>query len=102
MNEAEKAATRDLQNKNLAAALAQPCDMLVLDEAGSAWELDMVDKALLQQAVLHRPAGQECVLTAHAALVDAGCRRLPHRDVLPPPPLPEGHRRTERRGVLRL
>ena len=26
--------------------------MLVLDEAGSAWELDMVDKALLQQAVL--------------------------------------------------
>ena len=25
MNEAEKAATRDLQNKNLAAALAQPC-----------------------------------------------------------------------------
>ena len=53
MNEAEKAATRALQNKNLAAALAQPCDMLVLDEAGSAWELDMVDKALLQQAVLH-------------------------------------------------
>ena len=67
MNEAEKAATRALQNKNLAAALAQPCDMLVLDEAGSAWELDMVDKALLQQAVLHRPAGQECILTAHAA-----------------------------------
>ena len=27
----------------------------------------MVDKALLQQAVLQRPAGQECVLTAHAA-----------------------------------
>ena len=53
MNEAEKAATRALQNKNLAVALAQPCDMLVLDEAGSAWELDMVDKALLQQAVLH-------------------------------------------------
>lgn len=103
MNEAEKAATRALQNQNLAAALAQPCDMLVLDEAGSAWELDMVDKALLQQAVLHRPAGQECVLTAHAApRVDAGRRRLPHRDVLPPPPLPEGHRRTERRGVLRL
>ena len=50
MNEAEKAATRALQNKNLAAALAQPCDLLVLDEAGSAWELDMVDKALLQQA----------------------------------------------------
>ena len=89
MNEAEKAATRALQNQNLAAALAQPCDMLVLDEAGSAWELDMVDKALLQQAVLHRPAGQECVLTAHAApgwMLDAAdyltemcCRRHPYQ-----------------------
>ena len=89
MNEAEKAATRALQNKNLAAALAQPCDLLVLDEAGSAWELDMVDKALLQQAVLHRPAGQECVLTAHAApawMLDAAdyltemcCRRHPYQ-----------------------
>ena len=35
MNEAEKAATRALQNQNLAAALAQPCDLLVLDEATS-------------------------------------------------------------------
>ena len=67
MNDAEKAETRALQNANLAAAMAEPADLLVLDEAGSAWELDMVDKALLQQAVLQRPAGQECVLTAHAA-----------------------------------
>ena len=67
MNEAEKAATRDLQNRNLAAAMAEDADLLVLDEAGSAWELDMVDKALLQKAVLARPAAQECVLTAHAA-----------------------------------
>ena len=57
----------DLHNADLAAAMAEPADLLVLDEAGSAWELDMVDKALLQQAVLQRPAGQECVLTAHAA-----------------------------------
>lgn len=67
MNDAEKAETRALQNANLAAAMAEPADLLVLDEAGSAWELDMADKALLQQAVLQRPAGQECVLTAHAA-----------------------------------
>ena len=67
MNDAEKAETRALQNANLAAAMAEPADLLVLDEAGRAWELDMVDKALLQQAVLQRPAGQECVLTAHAA-----------------------------------
>ena len=67
MNEAEKTATRDLQNRNLAAAMTEDADLLVLDEAGSAWELDMVDKALLQKAVLARPAAQECVLTAHAA-----------------------------------
>ena len=67
MNEAEKAATRDLQNRNLVAATTEDADLLVLDEAGSAWELDMVDKALLQKAVLARPAAQECVLTAHAA-----------------------------------
>ena len=48
MNEAEKEATRQLQNANLTAAMADPADLLILDEAGSAWELDMVDKALLQ------------------------------------------------------
>lgn len=67
MNEAEKEATRQLQNVNLTAAMADPADLLILDEAGSAWELDMVDKALLQKAVLERPAEQECVITAHAA-----------------------------------
>ena len=67
MNEAEKAATRELQNRNLQNAMARPADLLVLDDAGSAWELDMVDKDLLRRAVLERPAAQECVLTAHKA-----------------------------------
>lgn len=89
MNEEEKAATRQLQNANLAAAAADEADLLILDEAGSAWELDMVDKALLQKAVLARPAGQECVLTAHVApqwMLDAAdyvtemkCRRHPYQ-----------------------
>ena len=84
MNEAEKEATRQLQN-----AMATPADLLILDEAGSAWELDMVDKALLQKAVLERPAEQECVLTAHAApqwMLDAAdyvtemkCHRHPYQ-----------------------
>ena len=43
MTPEEKAATRELQNQNLAAAIAQPADLLILDEAGSAEELDMVD-----------------------------------------------------------
>ncbi len=65
MNAEERAATRDLQNENLKQALSDPADVLVLDEAGSAWELDMVDKDLLRRAVLGRPTEQECVLTAH-------------------------------------
>lgn len=63
MNDAEKAATRALQNENLRAALARPADLLVLDEACAAWELNMVDRQLLEQAVRERPAGQEVVLT---------------------------------------
>ena len=69
--------------------MAAPADLLILDEAGSAWELDMVDKALLQKAVLERPAEQECVLTAHAApqwMLDAAdyvtemkCHRHPYQ-----------------------
>ncbi len=67
MNDAEKAATRELQNANLRAAQQEPADLLILDEAGSVWELDMVDKELLKAVVLERPAEQECVLTAHGA-----------------------------------
>lgn len=89
MNDAEKAATRALQNENLQKAMAQPADLLILDEAGSAWELDMVDKALLQQAVRTRPVGQECVLTAHQPpqwmldeadyVTEMKCRRHPYQ-----------------------
>ena len=73
----------------LARALCAANDLLILDEAGSAWELDMVDPELLQRAVRERPAGQECVLTAHAPvqwMLDAAdyvtemkCRRHPYQ-----------------------
>lgn len=89
MTEQEKAEARAVQNENLRKALAQPADLLILDEAGSAWELDMVDKDLLKKAVLERPAGQECVLTAHAApqwmwdaadyLTEMKCQRHPYQ-----------------------
>ena len=91
MNEAEKEATRQLQNANLTAAMADPADLLILDEAGSAWELDMVDKALLQGcAGTPGRAGMRAYCPCCAA-VDAGCRRLCHGDEVPPPPLPEGN-----------
>ena len=69
--------------------MAEDADLLILDEAGSAWELDMVDKELLQKAVLRRPAGQECVLTAHGApdwmrdaadyITEMQCQRHPYQ-----------------------
>ena len=93
MNEAEKAATRALQDANLAAAMAEPADLLILDEAGSAWELDMVDPELLQRAVRERPAGQECVLTAHQPpqwmldeadyVTEMKCHRHPYQKGVP-------------------
>ena len=93
MNESEKAATRELQNRNLRNAMARPADLLVLDEAGSAWELDMVDKALLQKAVRERPAVQECVLTAHQPpqwmldeadyVTEMKCHRHPYQKGVP-------------------
>ena len=89
MTPEEKATTRELQNQNLAAAMAQPADLLILDEAGSAEELDMVDVDLLKKAVLERPAGCECVLTAHTPpqwMLDAAdystemkCHRHPYQ-----------------------
>ena len=94
MSEEEHTAARAQQNANLTAALAQPADLLVLDEAGSAWELDMVDKELLRRAVLQRPAGQECVLTAHTPpqwmqdaadyVTEMHCLGIPSRRALPP------------------
>ena len=101
MNEEEKAATRALQTRNLQAALARPADLLVLDEACAAWELDMVDRALLEQAVRSRPQSLEVVLTGrHPApwmekLADYSTEMRCHRH-----PYARGHRRTQGGGIL--
>ena len=63
MTPEEKAAACIRQTELLRRALAAPCDLLVLDEACAAWMLDTVDRDLLRQAVLERPAGCEAVLT---------------------------------------
>lgn len=63
MSEEEQAETLALQTENLRQALACRCDMLVLDEACSAWQTGLVDQELLKKAVLERPEGQEVVLT---------------------------------------
>ena len=63
MNEEEKAATRALQTENLRRALAEPADLLILDEACAACRLGLVDETVLQKAVLQKPAQREVVLT---------------------------------------
>ena len=95
MNEAEKKATRQLQNANLTAAMADPADLLILDEAGSAWELDMWIKPCCKRLCWNaRQSRNACLLPM---LRRSGCwmRRLCHGDEVPPPPLPEGNFRPE-------
>lgn len=63
MTEQEKAETRKTQEENLLAALREPSDLLILDEACAALKLSMVDEALLKRAVLEKPESQELILT---------------------------------------
>ena len=63
MTEEEKQLARDACNENLRQALAQPCDLLILDEACAAVKLGMVEENLLKAAVMARPEGREVVLT---------------------------------------
>lgn len=63
MTEEEKAATKEIQTENLLMAFKEKADLLILDEACAAWQLDMVERSLLRKAVLEKPMEQELVLT---------------------------------------
>ncbi|MFR9215923.1 MAG: cob(I)yrinic acid a,c-diamide adenosyltransferase [Ruthenibacterium sp.] len=63
MTPKERAAACAEHTSLLEAALKEPCDMLVLDEACAACQLGMVEEALLKKAVCGRPQGTEVVLT---------------------------------------
>ncbi len=63
MSDDEKAAVTLQHNENLRAALAVPCDVLVLDEAASTYQLGLVDAALLEETVLQRKEKMEIVIT---------------------------------------
>lgn len=63
MTPEEKAATRAIQTAHLQAALQEQAEVLILDEACAAWQLNMVDRELLRRAVEEKPAGQELILT---------------------------------------
>lgn len=54
------------RTEHLRSALEKQAELLILDEACTAWQLEMVDGSLLKQVVLRRPAAQELVLTGRA------------------------------------
>lgn len=93
MTPLERTETARQNTEHLKQALAIPCELLVLDEACAAWQLDMVDRVLLRQAVLERPAGREVVLTgrepalwmveaAHYS-IEMKCHRHPYQRGVP-------------------
>ncbi len=61
MTEEERRDVRAFQTRQLEEALADPCGLLLLDEACAAQRFGLVDEGLLQKAVLQR--AYEVVLT---------------------------------------
>ena len=65
MDEGRLREVRERQDRLLEEVHASDCSVLVLDEAGAALSLGIVDEALLKRAVLERPMEREVILTAH-------------------------------------
>lgn len=63
MSPSERQEAAQQNTEHLRKALELPCDLLVLDEACAAWQLNMTDRALLEKAVLERPEHREVILT---------------------------------------
>ena len=65
MNEAEKAATRDLQNRNLAAATTEDADLLVLDEPVTGLDPAAAQDLYRTLAYLNKTEGIAIVMVTH-------------------------------------
>ena len=63
MDEADKAQAREASARALSQALAEPFDLLVLDEACAALKSSILDESLLRQAVALAKDGREVVVT---------------------------------------
>ena len=59
----EKAGTAAMHDRMLREALAEECDLLILDELCAARQTGLLDEALAKRAVLDRPTGREIVIT---------------------------------------
>ena len=69
MDDAARAATRDIHNVNLQSALELlhrgECDLLILDEALDAYQLGLLDEELFSGIVRGKPDALELVITGH-------------------------------------
>lgn len=63
MNDTERLQARENATLALQQATALPWDLLILDEACTAYENDLVDRELLRQTVMGADAASEVVLT---------------------------------------
>ena len=63
MDETDKAQARESSARALSQALAEPFDLLVLDEACAALKSSILDESLLRQAVALAKDGREVVVT---------------------------------------
>ena len=63
MDETDKTEAREASARALGQALAEPFDLLVLDEACAALKSGILDEALLRRAVAFAKNGREVVLT---------------------------------------
>ena len=61
--ESTQSRIRERQNRLLHRAVESDCQLLILDEACAADQLNLVDRELLKEAVLNRPENREVVLT---------------------------------------
>lgn len=83
MSEEERTAARAQQNANLTADLAQPADLLVLDEAGSAMGIGYGGQRAAPAGSAAAPGWPGvCTYSAYAAAMDAGRSRLCYGDAL--------------------
>ena len=77
MNDAEKAATRQLQNENLRAAMAQPADLLILDDLGSELTTQFTQSALYELINTRLVSDRRTVISSNLTPEDVVRRYTP-------------------------
>ena len=69
MSREEIAKTAEMHNKNLEKAITlvieDKCDLLILDEVMDAYQMNMVDRDMLENFVKNKPEALELVITGH-------------------------------------